>query len=116
MNVVVYAENGAPVKMRQEPSSNCKFYEEIPVGTEAELLSTKGDWSRIRIGTKTGWMKSEFLSADDSALPPEDFDQGDLDEPDGQRYALYFTADELRAVLPVLENTVEQIVEKVGRG
>ena len=116
MNVVVYAENGAPVKMRQEPSSNCKFYEEIPVGTEAELLGTKGSWSRIQIGTKTGWMKSEFLSADDSALPPEDFSQGDLDEPDGQRYALYFTADELRAVLPVLENTVEQIVEKVGRG
>ena len=121
MTATVTSENGKPVNLRTRPALNAALVAKIAVGEEAEILDSTTDgsgnhWSKIRAGKFTGWMMTKYLAADDSALPPEDFGQSDLDEPDGQRYALYFTAGELRTVLPVLENTVEQIVEKVGRG
>ena len=56
--------------------------------------------------------------ADDSALPAEDFDAGDLDDgQDGsETVQLTFTVAELSALLPVLEKAVDQIVAMVGRG
>lgn len=113
MTVTVYAGNGKPVNFRKSPSESGERIDKIPVGTEAELLGSQGDWSMIRIDGKTGWMKTEFLVADDSQIPDEP-------DPGGQsgsdQVALYFTVDELAQLLPVLEKTVEQIVNKVGRG
>lgn len=51
------------VNLRSSPNGKilAKFYENTP----AELLETKGQWSRIRIGedpvSVTGWMMNEFL-------------------------------------------------------
>ena len=62
-------------------------------------------------------MMTEFLEADDSGLPDEDFGTGDLDDQDGsEKVALYFTVDELSAALPFLDKMVDQIAAKVGRG
>lgn len=122
MTATVYSENGNPVNLRKSASKSAALVDKIPVGTEVEITGsmTGADgttWSKVKAGRLSGWMMTDFLSADDSAAPPEDFDQGDLDGPDGgERIALYFTADELAAVLPVLENAVDQIVAKVGRG
>ena len=92
--------------------------DQIPDGTEAELLTGGEEWSKIKAKGKTGWMMTEFLVADDSALPAEDFDAGDLDDnQDGsETVQLTFTVAELSALLPVLEKAVDQIVAKVGRG
>ena len=115
MTVTVYSENGKPVNLRKTKDGD--LLDKIPVGTEAELLESGETWSKIRVKGKTGWMKTEFLAADDSTVPAEDFDAGDLDEPDGsERVALYFTADELVQLLPILEKAVDQIVAAVGRG
>ena len=122
MTATVYSENGNPVNLRKSASKSAALVDKIPVGTDVEIISSTigadgTAWSKVKAGRLSGWMMTDFLSADDSALPPEDFDQGDLDGPDGgERIALYFTADELAAVLPVLENAVDQIVAKVGRG
>lgn len=63
-------------------------------------------------------MMTEFLVADDSALPAEGFDADDLDDDqDGSgTVTLCFTVNELVVILPVLEKAVDQIVAKVGRG
>jgi len=74
MNVIIQAENGGPVKLRQSSDpkrSGYSIWEEIPSGTKAEVLKSGNDWSRIRVGNRTGWMMSKFLVGDDSSIPAE---------------------------------------------
>ena len=74
MNVIIRAENGGAVKLRQSSDpkrSGYSIWEEIPSGTRAEVLKSGNDWSRIRVGNRTGWMMSKFLMADDSNIPAE---------------------------------------------
>ena len=74
MNVIIQAENGGSVKLRQSSDpkrSGYSIWEEIPSGTKAEVLKSGGEWSRIRVGNRTGWMMSKFLMADDSSIPAE---------------------------------------------
>ena len=74
MNVIIHAENGGPVKLRQSSDpkrSGYSIWEEIPSGTKAEVLQSGETWSRIRVGSRTGWMMSKFLVADDSSIPAE---------------------------------------------
>ena len=74
MNVIIRAENGGAVKLRQSSDpkrSGYSIWEEIPSGTKAEVLKSGNDWSRIRVGNRTGWMMSKFLVGDDSSIPAE---------------------------------------------
>ena len=118
MMVTVTSPNGKPVNLRKAADKGAALVDQIPDGTEAELLTGGEEWSKIKAKGKTGWMMTEFLVADDSALPAEDFDAGDLDDgQDGsETVQLTFTVAELSALLPVLEKAVDQIVAKVGRG
>ena len=117
MTVTVTSPNGGPVNLRKAANKGAALVDRILPGTEAELLESGGEWSRIRVAGKTGWMMTEFLEADDSGLPDEDFGTGDLDDQDGsEKVALYFTVDELSAALPFLDKMVDQIAAKVGRG
>lgn len=119
MKVTVSGPDGKSVKLRNTPSKSEKLYWDIPDGTEAELLKSGETWSKIKANGRTGWMMTEFLVADDSAPPDEDFGQDDLgDEPaEGEdRITLTFTMEELVAVLPFLDSVTEKIAAKVGRG
>ena len=118
MMVTVTSPNGKPVNLRKAADKGAALVDQIPDGTEAELLSSGEEWSKIKAKGKTGWMMTEFLVADDSALPAEDFDAGEPgdDQDGGDTVTLCFTVDELVAILPVLEKAVDQIVAKVGRG
>ena len=69
MKVTVWSENGKPVNLRKKPDKAAALADRIPAGTEAELLESLPGWSRIRVKGKTGWMMTEFLSADESAAP-----------------------------------------------
>ena len=74
MNVIIHSENGGPVKLRQgnDPKrSGYSIWEEIPSDTKAEVLQSGSEWSRIRVGSRTGWMMSRFLVADDGNIPAE---------------------------------------------
>ena len=74
MNVIIQADNGGSVKLRQNSDpkrSGYSIWEEIPSGTKAEVLQSGENWSRIRVGSRTGWMMSKFLVADDSDIPAE---------------------------------------------
>ncbi len=67
----VYAENGNPVKMRQKPTTSCRNYERLPVGTVVQVdqwdsdTDSKGTkWSKITYGLRKGWyMMTKFLKA-----------------------------------------------------
>ena len=140
MNVIIQSENGGAVKLRQSKDpkrSGYAVWEEIPSGTKAEVLQSGENWSRIRVGSRYGWMMSRFLVADDSDIPaepelaedkngpvepelaedaPVTADDPYTDENGREQVALFFPAEQAAALLPLLESAVEQIVRKVGRG
>ena len=59
---IVVAANGAPVKMRQYPSTSCSTWDRIPCGTEAEIIDPGEEWAKINCGKRKGWyMMAKFL-------------------------------------------------------
>jgi len=57
MKVIIQAENGRAVKLRQGKDPKKKEYsvwEEYPSGTKDEVLKHGETWSRIRVGNRTG--------------------------------------------------------------
>lgn len=57
----VVSENGKPVKMREKPSTSCKLYWEVPVGSEVLVYDWGDQWSKIRWAGQDGYMMSQFL-------------------------------------------------------
>lgn len=61
MLAVVTADSGSTVKMRAKPSTSSSIYWDIPVGATV-VVDEKGDpWSRIRHGSRSGYMMTKFL-------------------------------------------------------
>ena len=59
---VVWAESGQYVKMRKEPSTKCRLYEEIPIGAHVTIIVRGEEWTRINFGRWKGWyMMTRFL-------------------------------------------------------
>ena len=58
-SAVVTALSGATVNLRQSPAG--RLIRRIPIGTQAEVLSTRDGWSRVRIAGEEGYMQSSFL-------------------------------------------------------
>lgn len=59
---IVFAENGKPVKMRQYPSTSCRTWVNLPVGTEVKITDPGEDWAKIDGGGRKGWyMMAKFL-------------------------------------------------------
>ena len=69
MTVTVTSTNGGPVNLRKAANKGAALVDRVLPGTEAELLESAGDWSKIRVAGRTGWMMTEFLVTDDSAEP-----------------------------------------------
>ena len=115
MQAIAKSENGKDINLRKTKGGD--LLDRVPSGSQVEILASGDEWSKVKWKNKTGWMMTEFLETDDSGLPDEDFDTGDLDDQDsGEKVALYFTTDELSAALPFLDKMVDQIAAKVGRG
>ena len=115
MQAIAKSENGKDINLRKTKGGD--LLDRVPSGSQVEILASGDEWSKVKWKNKTGWMMTEFLETDDSGLPDEDFDTGDLDDQDsGEKVALYFTTDELSAARPFLDKMVDQIAAKVGRG
>ena len=58
----VWAENGKPVKMRSRPSTGCNLYDELPVGSEVEIVRYADNWCKVNHGIRKGWyIMTKFL-------------------------------------------------------
>ena len=58
----VYAESGRWVKMRKEPSTSCRLYDEVPIGATVTIDEFGSEWSKISYGRRKGWyMMTKFL-------------------------------------------------------
>lgn len=58
----VYAANGSPVKVRSKPSTGSKWAEQLKVGTVVQVDSEEDGWSKIRYGSREGYMMSQYLT------------------------------------------------------
>ncbi len=52
---IVWADNGLPVKVRQKPSTMCRMYDKLPVGTPVEVVSIGEEWTKVNVGIRKGW-------------------------------------------------------------
>ena len=118
MNAIIQADNGGSVKLRQSSDpkrSGYSIWEEITSGTKAEVLQSGENWSRIRVGNRTGWMMSRFLVAeDDGDVPVEpELSETDIPEPepvDDEAQVL------LSEIYQVLRDLCEKIENTIGVG
>lgn len=59
---VVVSDNGLPVKMREYPSTSCRTWENLIVGTRVTIVDPGEKWSKINGGGRKGWyMMAKFL-------------------------------------------------------
>lgn len=58
----VYAEHGRWVKMRKEPSTKCRLYDDVPIGATVHIDEFGYEWCKITYGRRKGWyMMTKFL-------------------------------------------------------
>lgn len=58
----VWAASGKTVKMRARPSSTCRTYWDVPIGSSV-IVNEPGDkWTGITWAGRSGWMMSKFLT------------------------------------------------------
>ena len=69
---IVVAESGDTVKMRTKPTQECRYYWNVPVGSEVTVykwdaaMDKKGqEWSRISWSGQDGYMMKEVLRDED---------------------------------------------------
>ena len=129
--LIVFAQNGGDVKLRQKPSTSCRIYWEVATGTVAERTDEADGWSFIKTTDvsgrrREGWMMSKFLTkpselggivntnpADDPDPDGEDLNDEDLDHDDGgladdEKKIMVFEA------LSDIEKKIAEIYEILG--
>ena len=58
----VTAPSGLWVKMRKEPSTKCRLWENVPVGATVTVVTNGYEWTKINYGRYKGWyMMTKFL-------------------------------------------------------
>ena len=63
---IVTAPSGQWVKMRKEPSTYCRIWENVPVGATVTVVSHGYEWTRISYSKYKGWyMMTKFLRSSD---------------------------------------------------
>ena len=61
--VIVHADNGLPVKMREKPSTNCKTWWAVPCGSRVQLVEHGATWCRIIWAGQAGYMMTKFIKS-----------------------------------------------------
>jgi len=54
---------GGGLNLRQEPSLDAKVLGQYPTGTWMTVLSEDGEWSKVSVNGKTGYVMNKYLSA-----------------------------------------------------
>ena len=68
----VIADSGSTVNMRTKAKSTAALVERVPLGARVEVLGTCGSWAKVKFGSRTGYMMTKFLIAEDDQEPDED--------------------------------------------
>ena len=62
---MVWADKGKTVKMRAKPSTNCRLYWDVPIGSQVKVTEQGETWSGIIWAGQAGYMMSKYLYTED---------------------------------------------------
>ena len=68
----VIADSGSTVNMRTKAKASAPLVEHVPLGVRVEVLGTCGSWTKVKFGSRTGYMMTKFLTAEQEQEPDED--------------------------------------------
>ena len=68
----VIADSGSTVNMRTKAKSSAALVERVPIGARVEVLGTVGSWTKVKFGSRIGYMMTRFLTAEQNQEPDED--------------------------------------------
>ncbi|HCI84189.1 MAG TPA: hypothetical protein DHV79_06295, partial [Lachnospiraceae bacterium] len=68
----IVSVNSAPVNMRWEPSKDARVIRKLVTGKTVTVLEVQGNWTKIMVDGRIGWVMSIFLSEEDPLLKPEE--------------------------------------------
>ena len=68
----VIADSGSTVNMRTKAKSSAALVERVPIGARVELLGIVGSWTKVKFGSRIGYMMTKFLTAEETPEPDED--------------------------------------------
>ena len=68
----VIADSGSTVNMRTKAKTSAPLVERVPLGARVEVLGTCGSWTKVKFGSRTGYMMTKFLTAEVDQEPDED--------------------------------------------
>ena len=84
----VTSSNGLNVRLRSGPGKGYSIIASYAPGTQCSIISHGKNWSRIQIGNYTGYMMTQFLTSNGSAMPLPT----PATNPTGQEYTVYVTS------------------------
>lgn len=58
---IVKADSGSTVNLRIRANTSAALVERVPIGSTVEVLGTGSKWSKVKYGTKAGYMMTKFL-------------------------------------------------------
>ena len=61
----VWADTGKTVNLRKAPDIKSALVDQIPIGTECEILEQQGSWDKIVVCGRVGWMMSQYIKTVD---------------------------------------------------
>lgn len=67
----VVADSGSTVNLRTKAKSTAALVERVPLGARVEVLGTCGSWTKVKFGSRTGYIMTKFLIAEDDQEPDE---------------------------------------------
>ena len=122
-NAVVWAASGGTVKLRasnKPGTAGYGLYDDIPVGTGAEVLEHGEMWCRVNIGRRKGWyMMTEYLLFDGAQVEPgEDPEDGPDAEPAADpetvEITLTMTRQEAQLLIRLADNLGWKLAQAAG--
>ena len=57
-------DSGSTVNMRTKAKSSAPLVERVLLGARVEVLGTCGSWTKVKFGSRTGYMMIKFLTAE----------------------------------------------------
>lgn len=71
--LIVTANSGKTVNLRQQPSTTSKIIQAIPLTTEVDFIEKTSDqWYKIKYQDKEGYMMAKFLKQKQSTISQDD--------------------------------------------
>lgn len=59
---IVTAPSGSTVNLRAKASASAALIERVPISSRVTVLNDQGTWTKVKYGTRTGYMMTVYLS------------------------------------------------------